>query len=503
MTLLRSFAMLGAAVMPLVGLTAMAFLGGGGRTDATSYEPAELTELEAVGTATGGELAKLPEAGGLAEDPAGFSSEGEPSDSLTLPYAVAQQLVEGERALDSNDIDLVRRTKKSLEQFGADNLTAIAKLRPRGDGLGEAIKSRIQSADRHEAWLSKRAVVRETLANAAAAMAEGPEIDGERKCLELLRDLQKNLPAVADPDSIKDEPVDMMTPGEAEAVAQLQARAKFRGKFLTARRNTATKSEKASELKAELDAWDEFLKLYAKSGAPDPRDAAFLADARQLRRKAELDWRWALALNQSSAGGLVSKVADWLRVVRSDKGDENEHGQAAAGLVRTWLENNVPAVPRKPKGLEGLQEGFTDPANKRKLGFFKKVALTEKQYYFWTDKTLMKTKGKGEEQFNLRNPPSEPEYLAVIAAYEACRKAFLAEGHRAAEGTMRFRDECRRLAEKYAEHRKAYEEPDNPIDADAKGWGEAFGRAEKIAAELADAGNKSDVWELLATPSGP
>jgi hypothetical protein len=482
--------MLGVAIVPLVTLTAMAFVSGGGRTGAASYEPAELADLEAVRDSTRATLAKLPaEEASATEDPAGFSADGAPSGSVSLPYEVSKQLVEAERASKSNDIELVRQTKKSLETLIADKLVEVEKLRPRGDSLAEAIRQRSQATARHEVWLSKRAIVHQTLASAAAAMANGPEIDGEKKCLDLLGQLQKDLPA------------DALTPEEAEAVSRLKSRARFRGKFLTARRSTAAKSEKVSELKSELDAWDEFLKLYATRGAPDGRDTAFLEEAKGLRRTAELNWRWALALNQPSASGLVAKVDDWLRAATTAKGDHDQHKQQAAGLVRVWLENNVPPVPQKPKGLEDVKEGFTDPANKRKLGFFKQVPQTEKQYYFWTNKAQVKIKVKGEEQFNLQTPPSEPAYLAMLADYDICRDAFLRKGYQTAEATAQFREDCARVGEQHAKYRTNYAEPGNPIDAAAKGWAEEFERAKKIAAELIDPGNKPGLWELLAIPS--
>jgi hypothetical protein len=499
MTLVRSFAMLGAAVVPLVALTAMAFFGGGGKTEATSYEPAEVAALDAVEAATSVRIAKLPEVeAAAAEDPAGFSSGGDPVASLSLPYEVAQQLAEAEKAIRSDDVGIVQRAKKSLQKLAGDRLPAIEKLRPHGDSLAKAIAGRASAIEHHEVWLSKRAVVRETLASAAAAIADGPEIDGEKKCLELLRKLQKDLPQVADADTVGTEPGDALTVDEAEAVAKLASRATFREQFFTARRATVAKSEKTSELKSELDAWDAFLKTYAKAGAPDSRDAALFEEGKKLRYEAELTWRWALALSQPSVGGLVTKVADWRRVSRSAKNDDTSDQQAAAELVRSWLAKNIQQAPLRPKGLDGLQEGFTDPANKRKVGYFKPVPQTEKQYYYWTGKPLIKAKPKGESQFNLRSPPSAPVYLVILLDYDRCRKAFLSEGHQTAAGSAQFREECARLGQKYATYRTDYEEPDNPFDAEAKGWEETFAKAEKIAAELVAEGDKAGVWELLA-----
>lgn len=499
MTLLRSFAMLGAAVVPLVALTGLAFLGGGGKTEATSYEPADVAELDALDAATSVRIAKLPEVeAAAAEDPAGFSSEGDPVASLSLPYEVAQQLAEAEKAIRSDDVGIVQRAKKSLQKLAGDRLPAIEKLRPHGDSLAKAIAGRASVIEHHDVWLSKRALVRETLASAASAIADGPEIDGEKKCLELLRKLQKDLPEVADADAVGTEPTDALTVDEAEAVAKLLSRAIFREQFFTSKRATVAKSEKTSELKLELDAWDAFLKTYVKPGAPDTRDAALLEEGKQLRYEAELTWRWALALSQPSVGGLVAKVADWRRVSRSAKNEDTSDQQAAAELVRSWLAKNIPPAPSRPKGLDGLQEGFTDPANKRKFGYFKPVPQTEKQYYYWTDKSLVKTKPKGESQFNLASPPSGPVYLAMLLDYDRCRKAFLSDGHQTAQGSAEFRDECVRLREKYEKYRTDYEEPDNPFDAEAKGWQDAFGKSEKIAAELVAEGDKAGVWELLA-----
>jgi len=502
MTFVQSGVILAAAVAPLVALTAMAFLGNGGKTEATSYEPAEVAEFDAVVATTAARIAKSPEAEAAAsEDPAGFSSAGDPSAGLALPYEVAQQLAAAEKAIRSDDVGIVRRAKKSLQKLVGDRLPAVEKLRPHGDSLARAITARAEVVEHHEVWLEKRDLVRESLAAAASAIADGPEIDGEKKCLELLRKLQKELPEVANADAVASEPVDALTPEEAEAVERLRSRAAFREQFFTARRATAAKSEKAPQLKSELDAWDAFLKTYAKPGAPDSRDIAFLEEARKLRYQADLSWRWALALSQPSVGGLVAKVADWLRVARSEKGDDTPHQLAAAGLVRSWLEKNIPPVPLEPKGLQGLQEGFTAPANKRKLGVFKPVPLTEAQYYYWENRGGMKAKPKGESQFNLKSPPAGPEYLVMRADYDGCRKAFLLDGHQTSEGTVQFRDECGRLAEKYEKYRADYEEPDNPFDGQAKGWQEAFARAEKIAAELATEGDKAGVWQLLA-PAG-
>ena len=499
MTLFRSFAMLGAAVVPLVALTAMAFLDGGGKTEAPSYQPAEVAELDAVEAAANARVATLPEIeAAVGEDPAGFSSAGDPSAGLVLPYEVAQQLAEAIKAIRSDDVGIVRRAKKSLQKLVGDRLPAIEKLRPHGDSLAKAIAGRASAIDRHEVWLSKRDLVRDTLASATSAIADGPEIDGEKKCLELLRKLQKELSEVADADTVGSEPTDALTPEESEALEKLASRAVFREQFFTARRATAAKNEKSLQLKSELDAWDAFLKKYAKPGAPDTRDAAFHEEAKKLRHQTELSWRWALALSQPSVGGLVAKVADWRRVSRSVKNEETSDQQAAAELVRSWLSKNVPPAPSKPKGLSGLQEGFTDPANKRKFGYFKPVLQTQKQYYYWMDKSLMKAKPKGESQFNLRSPPSGPVYLAMLLDYDRCRKAFLLEGHQTAQGSAEFRDECAALGQKYEKYRTDYEEPDNLIDAEAKGWQEAFAKAEKIVAELVAEGDKAGVWELLA-----
>jgi len=498
----RSLAILAAAVAPLVFLSSVAFLGNGGKTDATSYKPAEVAEFDAVVTNTAARLAKSPEAEAAAsEDPAGFSSAGDPSAGLALPYEVAQQLAEAEKAIRSDDVSIVRRAKKSLQKMVGDRLPAVEKMRPHGDSLAKAITDRVEAVEHHEVWLEKRDLTRESLASAASAIADGPEIDGEKKCLELLRKLQKELPEVANADAVASEPVDAITPEEAAALEKLRSRATFREQFFTARRATAAKSVKVAQLKLELDALDAFLKTYLKSGAPDSRDIAFLEEAKKLRHQADLSWRWALALSQPSVGGLVAKVADWLRVAKSDPGNDAVHQLAAAGLVRSWLENNVPQVPLEPKGLEGLQEGFTTPANKRKLGVFRPVPLTNAQYYYWENRGGMKAKPKGETQFNLKAPPAGPEYLVMRADYDGCRKAFLSEGHQTSQGTAHFRDACGRLAEKYKKYRADYEEPDNAFDGQAKGWQEAFTKAETIAAELATEGDKAGVWQLLA-PTG-
>lgn len=491
--------MLGAAIVPLVTLTVMAFLGGGGRTDATSYDPAELAEFEAVEAATGARIAKLPEVeAASAEDPAGFSSEGQPADSLALPYEVAQLLGEADRGIQSTDIGTVQRIRKSIQRLFDDRLTAVEKLRPHGDRLAKAITRRGEILDRHEVWLVNRDRVRESLGSAASAMNDGLEIEGEKKCLELLRKLQKELPEVADASRGQAEPSDALTAEEAEAVAKLRSRAVFREQFFTARRATASKNEKANQLRSQLDAWDAFLKAYDKLGVPDARDAAFLDEARKLRHEAELSWRWGLALSQPSVGGLVAKASDWLRVAKSGGDEDADFRQSAAELVRSWLAKNVPPVPSKPKGLEGLQEAVTDPANKRKFGYFQKVPITDKQYYYWINKANMKVKFKGDSQFNLKALPATPSYLIMLADYERCRAAFLSKGHSTAQGAAEFRDECARLGEKYRQYRTDYADPDDPIDDAAKGWQEVFEKAEKIAAELVAEGDKSAAWELLA-----
>ena len=499
MTLFRSFAMLGAAVVPLVALTAMAFLDGGGKTEAPSYQPAEVAELDAVEAAANARVATLPEIeAAVGEDPAGFSSAGDPSAGLVLPYEVAQQLAEAIKAIRSDDVGIVRRAKKSLQKLVGDRLPAIEKLRPHGDSLAKAIAGRASAIDRHEVWLSKRDLVRETLASAASAIADGPEIDGEKKCLELLRKLQKDLPEVADADAVGTEPADALTVDEAEAVAKLASRANFREQFFAARRATVAKSEKTSELKSELDAWDAFLKTYVKPGAPDTRDAALLEEAEKLRYEAELTWRWALALGQPSVGGLVAKVADWRRVLRLAKNENTSDQQAVAELVWAWLAKNIPPAPLRPKGLEGLQEGFTDPANTREFGYFMPVPQTDKQFYYWSNNKLRKAKPKGELQFNLRSPPSGPVYLALLLDYDRCRKAFLSDGYQTAQGSAEFRDECVRLREKYEKYRTDYGDRNNPFDNGAKGWQDAFGKSEKIAAELVAEGDKAGVWEWMA-----
>ena len=209
-------------------------------------------------------------------------------------------------------------------------------------------------------------------------------------------------------------------------------------------------------------------------------------------------------MDQSTVGGLCVKVTAWLRVARSEKGNELQHKQAAAELVRSWLARNVPPTPSNPKGLgDGIQEAFTDPADRRKFGYFKPVPQAPKQYYYWTDevwkdKALMKEKRKGETSFNA-SPPTMPKYLAMLLDYDRCRKAFLSEGHTTAQGSAEFRDECKMLREKYQKYRADYAvQENNPIDDDAKGWGETFAKAEKIAAELVAEGGKTGVWELLA-----
>ena len=504
MNLFHSFFILAGTIVPLVVLTAMAFFGGGVTADVTGYEPADLAIFVELQTTTKNIIATLPPAQvAIADDPTGFSVDGEPSDSLALVYEVAKQLSRAEQAIKSIDTDLIQLTKRSFQSFVVNQMAAIENLRPHGDALASSIKHRTKQIDAHELWLSKREVFRETFINAELAIADGPEIKGEEKCLELLRQLEKDFPTPADPITTKDEAVDALTPEEAERLTKLKKRAMFRGKYFTLQQATTARSENTTELKSQLDAWDSFLKRYAKNGAPDSRDNMFFEDSKKLRQTAELNWRWALALNQSTVGELLTAVSDWLRIAKSEKGDDKQHQHAAAILVQSWLEKKIPPVPKKPKGIEGRMEGFTDPGNKRKIGFFKKVLLTEKQYHYWINKAMIQIKPKGEFQFNLQSPPTEPEYGIILADYSRCRKTFLTDGYQTEIGGLQFRDECSRLGEKYYTHRTKYEEPDNSIDLDASAWGVALESAEKIAAELVSEGNKSQIWKFLKTKPNP
>ena len=496
MTLIRFASLLGISLAPLIALTFMALLDGGNAIQAITYEPVDLGSLEAVGGITTSLITSERQLdAGVSEDPAGLSSVNDVDTALSLPYEVAQRLAEVERALGTGDIGVVQRAKASLRRLTDDRLGAIEKLRPHGDRIAAAISARDEAVVRHEAWLSTREVVRGVLASAAKAISDGPEIEGEKKCLELLSALQKDLPEVADSAAVAREPADALTREEAELLGELRSRAVFREQFFTLRRATASNSQKADELKAQLDAWETFLTAYTKPGPPDDRDAGYIVEANKVRHQTELDWRWTLARDQASVSGLVAKVDDWLRVPRLVQIQNAPPKQMAGRLVRSWLEANVPAVPQEPDELKDIQEGFTDPADKRKLGFFEKTPDAEKQYYYWSDRAKIKTKVKGETQFNLKEPPGAPEYSVFLADYARCRQAFLLDGHRTAKGTQRFRDECGRINKQYSTYRNKYAGPGNPIDALAMPWKEVFDKAETIAAELLSVG--ADVWALL------
>lgn len=497
-----SYVVFGVSVLPLLLLSVGAFLGDESIAGSRLYEPVDFASFDAVRTAAANALRAATGAMPTAVDPAGFSANG-PNDqvvvAIALPYEVAEHLSQAQQDLTSLDGTVVRQTKKSLQIFADDRLAAVKKLQPHGDKLAAAISRRLESLALHEIWISNRARVRESISRAAAAVQDGPEITGEKKCLAELSQLKTELPKIVARDSVHSEPGDAMTVDEDREYELLLSRARFRGKYFTLRAKTHANSLTSVEIKLNLDAWEAFLTTYPK-GSPDDRDAAYIPIAKNLQHKTQLSWLRAVAMEQKTARGLVLKTAEWLKHANKSSAEDVLQQKAAVELVQSWLNKNVPAVPRCPPELAvlGLQEGFTDPADKRKFGFFKKVAQTPAQFRWWSKSDLIATEGKGENSFNLKGIPVQPRYIVFRNDFEKCRIAFTTDGFRTFAGAETFRDECVSIQSKYLAYREAYAEPESLIDASVTDWGNSFKKAQDIAEQIMLEGNHSGLWKLMA-----
>jgi hypothetical protein len=501
----RYVVILGIAIAPLAILTAMSFFP---NADASSeaWTPPAVEEAEKLRATAEAELKKKLAGDGRTAivDPAGFATEGEPAGELSLPYELAHCLAAAERARHSDDLAAAEAARNGLVRLIDSRLAAVQKIRPNGENLASDLRRRSEVTARRCAWLTNRQLVSRELKAADAAMAAGPEGAGETSCLATVAALRKQLPAIASPESIADEPGDSLTPEEVSQAKALEARATFRRSFFRAREATVAEAATAKDRLRLLAEWASFLGEYGKRGAPDPRDRALIDEARSLQRRTQLELLRSVAREQSSAADLATHAAAWLKEAAKHPAEIDEERKAAREMVRTWLEDKVPALDTLPKAVAGVQEGFT--ATKRLVGFFEKVKGTEAQYRWWrwdTNAKQRRAQNKGDKQMNLTAAPAAPKHAAFAASYADARKAFLSEGFGTRAGVDRFRSECERLDIDFAAYRQQWDDTDFPADKTAERWGEVFSNGRMIADDLLTHAEKHGLWQLFRGDSPP
>lgn len=499
----RPLGVLGLATVPLLVLTVLAFFHGGHALPPLEYQRPKVDDFAAASAAT----AKLikPVAAALGGDPAGISTtEGDPD--LVLPAELVNLLVEAEKACRSSDIDFVANVGRNLEVFAKERLGTVEKIRPSGGELATAVRLRESTVLRHGVWLQNRTAVAKELKACADAISAGPEIEGENTCLELLRQLNKHFPAIADASAAENEPHDALTTDEAAVAKVLQRRAVFRRNFFMNKKASSEAHATATVLKQRLEAWNALITETEKTPT-DSRDASLAEQMPALRTAARLRYLEAVAIEQRSAEGLLRSVAAWLDEANKARGDRDDARARAAGLVASWLTTSVAVLPEVPFE-EGMQEGFRpgDGAKegKRVFGFFTKVPNTERQYRWWSDGKSRRDPrlAKGEDQLNLEGDPRDPTYTLLFRRYTKARDRFLESGHGTPEGVNAFVQECGDILEACERYRKTHAEDGQRLDAAAAGWVPILTRSRDAASQLLAAGNATDIWNLLSRPGG-
>lgn len=500
----RYAGILGIAIAPLAVLTAMSLFPNAVATT-EPWTPPAVEEADKLRATAEAELKKLTGDGRSAiVDPAGFATEGELEGELALPYELAQCLAAAERARHSDDLEAAEAARKGLVRLIDSRLAAVQKIRPNGESLATYLRRRSDVTARRCVWLTNRQLASRELKAADAAIAAGPEGVGETNCLATVAALRKQLPATASPESIADEPGDSLTPEEASQAKALEARATFRRSFFRAREATGAEAATAKDRVKLLADWASFLGEYGKRGAPDPRDTALIDEARSLQRRTQLELLRSVAREQSSAADLATHAAAWLKEAAKHPAEFEEERKAAREVVRTWLEDKVPALDTLPKSVAGVQEGFT--ATKRFVGFFEKIKGTEAQYRWWkwdTSAKQRRAQSKGDKQINLTAAPAAPKHAAFAASYADARKAFLGDGFGTSAGVDRFRSECERLDMEFTAYRQQWDDTDFPADKTAERWGEVFSSGRVVADDLLAQAEKHGLWQLLRGDAPP